>query len=577
MKKTLIYSFFLIVLSIHSQTPTLQWAKKLGDISKNDKGISVSTDQTGNVYSTGCFYGTIDADPSSSVYNLFTSGGWDTYISKLDNNGNFVWAKKIGGVNDDVPTEITTDQSGNSYISGSFSGIVDFDPSSVNTFTLNGVANGENFILKLDANGNFVWVKQFTSTDADFINSITLDATGDLLLAGRLYGIMDFDPSTSSTYTLSNTSVCSFICKITNSGNFVWAKKYGFTLFTGGNGLAHSVKTDSNNNIYTSGYFYGTADFDPSPGAYTLTANGNTQDAYIAKFDANGNLKWANNYGSIYFDDALSSTIDSKGNVYTTGHFGGTADFNPSASATFTIANFNNSNDVYITKVDSLGNFIWAKQIGGNFEDLSNFITSDNSDNIYVCGGFEYICDFNPSTTTTYSLTSNGAKDGFVTKLDENGNFIWNATFGAISGDFASCVKTDNLGSILITGYYERTVDFDPTSSTFNLSGNTGNSDAFVWKLNSVSTDINELLNKNIGVSFKAYPNPANNYITIIPSGNFKNNYTILVCNSLGEVVQSNHVQQGKATINLSDLSSGLYHISIKDDQNISTQKIIIE
>lgn len=578
MRKLLLFIFCASILEIQSQTPNLQWAKKLGDISNSDIGISVGNDLNGNVYSVGSFYGTLDADPSVSNYYLYTSGGWDTYISKLDINGNFVWAKKIGGINDDLPTEIKVDQNGNSFISGNFSGIVDFDPSSTGTYTLNGSGLGENFLLKLDASGNFVWVKQFTSTDLDLINSISLDMAGNLVLAGRLYGVMDFDPSPISSYTLSSSpTVCSFICKLDNNGNFLWAKKYGFSITSSNAGLAHSVKTDANNNIYASGFFYGTADFDPSAASYPLTANGNTQDAYVAKFDSNGNLKWADNFGSIYFDDALSSAIDTKGNVYITGYFGGIADFNPSTTSTFTIANNNSSNDVFVAKVDSSGNFVWAKKIGGDYDDQSNYITTDNSNNVYVSGGFEYICDFDPSNTTTYSLTSNGAKDGFVTKLDENGNFIWNATFGAISSDFASYIQLDNAGSILVTGHYERTVDFDPSSSVFNLSGNTGNSDAFVWKLNSSSTGIYSLGNPNKRFDVLLFPNPAKDVLTIAISGNYSETSIITIQNMLGDEVFKETIETNSKSIDINGLTSGIYFITLTNQEVQSTQKIVIE
>lgn len=572
MKKLILFIASLSALLIQSQTPNLQWAKKLGDISNDDQGISLGNDINGNVYSTGKFYGNIDADPSASTYYLYTSGGWDTYISKLDNSGNFVWAKKIGGINDDVPTEIAVDQSGNSYVSGSFSGVVDFDPSSTGTFTLNGAAFADNFILKLDASGNFVWVKQFSSTGNDIITSITLDNAGKLLCTGRLYGVMDFDPSPVTTFTIYGGGSIPFF-KLDANGNFIWAKTFGGS----SSSSAHGIRSDAQNNIYVSGFYYQAADFDPSASVYSLTAIGNTQDAFVAKFDANGNFKWANSYGSIYFDDAFSSTIDTKGNVYTAGYFAGTADFNPSSTNTYTIANNNSSNDVFVVKVDSLGSFVWAKKIGGDYDDRADYIISDNSNNVYVCGGYEYICDFNPSTTATYSLTSNGAKDGFITKLDENGNFVWNASFGGISEDRVFCVRIDNLGSVISTGLYERTIDFDPSSSIFNLPGNIGNSDAFVWKLNSSSTGVNSLSDPNKKFDILLFPNPTKDLLTIAISGDYFETSIVTIQNTLGEEVLRETIETNSKSINTNNLASGVYFITITNQEVQSTQKIVIE
>lgn len=574
MKKILLSVSCLLVFNTYivSQTPNLQWAKKLGDISNNDQGISVGIDATGNVYSTGKFFGTIDLDPSTSVNNVYTSGDYDIYISKLDASGNFIWGKKIGGTGLDEPTDIAVDAIGNTYISGIFSNTVDFDPS-LNTYSLTEVGSGDNFIVKLDPSGNFIWAKQFGNADFDRCTSITLDPSGNVFATGRLSSLIDFDPSAASTYTLySYPYTSTFVLKLDANGDFIWAKKIGEGT---GAGFGNSITTDQNGNPYITGYFYGTADFDPTATVLNITASGNTQDAYIAKLDINGNLKWAKSFGGNNFDEGTSNTIDSKGNVYTTGYFSGTADFDPSNSTTYSLTSAG-GNDAFVAKLDSLGNFIWASKIGSGFEDGGSSISIGQNDEVYLSGYFVYICDFNPSTSGTYTLTSNGSKDGFINKMDENGNFMWNARFGAISEDRASSISNDNSGNVYITGFYERTTDFDPSSTIFNLSGNTGNSDAFVLKLNDIGTSTSIIKKDSSNDKFSIYPNPSNGFV------NFQSNEdnvsgNIIVTNLLDEIILTTKMASKNTQLNLSDFKKGIYFITIEHNGEVSTKKIIIE
>jgi hypothetical protein len=378
------------------------WAKAIGSAN----GYSIVTDASGNVYTTGSFGGTVDFDPGAGVFNLTSSGGsQDIFISKLDSSGNFVWAKAIGGTNDDRGCSLTLDSLDNVYTTGYFTGTADFDPDSTVIFNLTG---GGMFISKLNSSGNFVWAKAIGSANG---NSIVIDASGNVYTTGHFVGTVDFDPG-AGTYNLTATVGGGlgdiFISKLDNSGNFVWAKGIGG--YNDDYGL--SIALDASANVYTTGWFSATADFDPGTGIFNLTVVGGSSDIFISKLDSSGNFVWAKQIGgSTYNNGGWSIALDALGNVYTTGHFGGTVDFDPGAGV------FNLTvGGVFISKLDSSGNFVWAKATGATGYDRGQSIALNFSGNVYATGFFTGLT----ITFNSITLTNSGSSwsDVFIAKID---------------------------------------------------------------------------------------------------------------------------------------------------------------
>src|SRR4030095_7043697 len=150
--------FFSICIKTNAQSPSYQWVKAIGGTSY-DIGNAIAVDQeTGNVYTTGVFSGTVDFDPGTGTFNITSIGDNDIFILKSNTNGHFIWAKSVGGVINDAGFSIAVDASGNIYVTGQFSRTVDFDPGK-EMFTLTSAALVHIFILKLDNSGNFIWAK----------------------------------------------------------------------------------------------------------------------------------------------------------------------------------------------------------------------------------------------------------------------------------------------------------------------------------------------------------------------------------------------------------------------------------
>ena len=193
MKTKLILLIYLSATSIilNAQNISFVWAKQLGG-SYHDIGYSVVADNSGNVYTTGQFQGTADFDPGTGIFNLVSAGDMDIFICKLNYSGNFIWAKRIGGISADRGTSIAVDAAGDVFITGYFHGTVDFNPG---TWVYNLVSAGgrDIFICKISSSGNFIWAKQIGGSSDDRGLSVTTDLSGNVHASGIFWGTSGID------------------------------------------------------------------------------------------------------------------------------------------------------------------------------------------------------------------------------------------------------------------------------------------------------------------------------------------------------------------------------------------------
>ncbi len=472
MKRTITIITACLLATAVLNAQTYEWAKSIGGMFE-DEGNSISIDASGNVYTTGYFQGTVDFDPGEGTFNLTSAGDKDIFVQKMDNSGNFVWAKNFGGPSADEGNSISIDASGNIYTTGYFHGTVDFDPGA-GMFTLTSAGINDIFVQKMDNSGNFIWAKSIGGTSYDYANSLSIDASGNVYTIGYFQGTVDFDPGEGTFNLTSPGGNISFVLKLDASGNFLWAKAFEGT----GNANDHLITTDDSGNVYATGYFQGTADFDPGIDTYNLTSLGD-YDVYVLKLDESGNFLWAKSFGGVNQEYATSINIDPSGNIYTTGSFVGTADFDP-GDGTYNLTSVS-SYDIFVQKMDASGNFLWAKSFGGTNADYGISVNTDATGNVYTSGVFMETADFDPGEGTV-NFTSAGYFDIFVHKMDASGNLLWVKTFGGTIFDVSSSVNIDASGNVYTTGYFQETVDFDPGEGTDNLTS-AGFNDIFVQKI----------------------------------------------------------------------------------------------
>jgi Secretion system C-terminal sorting domain len=384
-----------------------KWAKKL------DSNLVVNSfvvDHKSNLLITGSFAGTADFDPSTSTSNLTSNGSKDAFILKLDSNGIFVWAKKMGSTGDDGANCITLDLLENIFTTGYFEGTSDFDPNS-GTSNLVSLGSKDIFVSKLDSSGNFLLAKSMGLYGSDVALEIAIDNQNNILTVGAFNSTIDFDPSNSSTNLTPLGTKDVFISKLNASGNFVWAKQFGGTNYAS----SPLIEIDSFDNYYISGDFNGTIDFDPSSGIFNLT-NSNSSNVFITKLNSLGNFIWAKQFGgSIY-----SSALDKFGCIYSIGNFGGTTDFDPGNGICNLTSVGNITGDIFISKLDSSGSFEWAKNFGNTSYFTQGSSISINSKNqIFTTGSYAISIDFDPSPNIYTLNSASGTSDVFVQKLSQ--------------------------------------------------------------------------------------------------------------------------------------------------------------
>ena len=457
--------FSLLLFSITSNSQSYNWAISIGG-NGTDEGKGIAVDGTGNIYVTGVFEDTVDLDPGNGVLTFNNDNYSDAFILKLDSQGNLIWAKSLvcpinGGII--TPLAISLDQSGDLLITGTFGGTADFDPGpnvvnlstpsmsscifvlkltnggeflwvknlgfgrgrSIDTDSYRNVlitgfhketnnsSDYDIFISKLSSNGDSIWTNLLEGTSVNEGYSLRIDGSGNIITTGAFSATLDFDPGSGVALQTSQGLGDFYLAKFTSSGDFTWVK----TLGGYHNDPGFAVTLDGSGNIYTTGFFSGTVDFDPGPNSSNLVSPPGFSSAFLLKMDMNGNFLWAKSLEGNSYSTGMALYSDIYGNIYSCGHFQGTADFDPGTG----IANLtsNGYGDIFFVKLDVNGNMIWAQSIGDTLDDILRSIYVDNLGFIYSTGSFQGTVDFDWGLGIA-SQTSIGEKDIFVFRMSDN-------------------------------------------------------------------------------------------------------------------------------------------------------------
>ena len=486
------FLFFSLAAGAQSSPQYMAWSAGIGGPSV-DYGNSVAVDGTGNVLTTGSFSDSIDVDPGPALYQLFSNGGVDIYLLKHDKTGNLLWGVSFGDIEDDYDNAVTTDASGNIYVTGSFTGTIDADPGP-GVFTL--ASQGTDvFILKLDTNGNFLWAVNVGGYNNDTPQAIATDVAGNVYITGTFQsGDCDMDPGPGIYYLSTMGQFDEFILKLDTNGNFLWARQRvsATNCFSAG----YALDVDASGNVYTTGAFNGTVDFDNGPGVVNLIAQ-DFMDGYMSKLDANGDFVWAKQVSSCNgIDYAKAIILDAAGNIYTAGIFENTCDFDPGpGNINVTAAG---SSDIYISKFNTGGNLVWTKTMGGVSYEYLYSIALNAAGNIYTTGYFNGAADLDPGPGV-YTVNSPLGYETFISVLNNNGDFVQAYALNGNENNAGYAIASDACENIYVTGSFSGTADFEPGSGIFSLTA--VNTDSYILKLSqsywtgNVSTDWHNPLN----------------------------------------------------------------------------------
>ncbi len=478
------YLFILCILifckSSFGQGTNFAWAKNIGTNASNNFS-SMDIDSASNIYATSTYEGLVDFDPGSSTFNLSGQSNFvNFFIVKLNSNGGFVWAKSFGGITGGAgyarATSLKVSNDNHIYITGYYDNNIDFDPNAgVHLETLNKM-----FLAKYDTAGNFIWVK--TTTNGNFeINSVTTDKKNNVYYSGGFWGPIDMDPGIN-VYNISAGNG-TFICKLDSNGNFIWAKNFSPSC------QSKAILTDSVGNVFCTGLFNSTVDFDPSNSSTYYLTSGPPVSAFVSKLDSNGNFIWAKSISNAI---GYSLDTDNLGNLYSTGSFIDTANFDPNVSNFSDIAI--GSEDAFIIKYDINGNFNWAKTIKGTGYQDGFSIHLDNKKNIYTTGmsRFSNSTDLDPNSGIYILQDTIGF--GFLSILDSMGNFVSAKKLPGVIGVRNSILDDNN--NIFMSGYPPQVpVDYNPDTAVYILNPiSTSGFDFYIMKLNSCTPIFDSLM-----------------------------------------------------------------------------------
>jgi len=546
MKKELILTFtFLLLIStvLMAQTLEWQWAAQASGTGY-DCGRDIAVDEYGNTYVTGFFSDTA----IFGLHTLTSDGYFDIFVAKMDATGNWLWATKAGGDNFDGGLGIAI-HNGYCYVSGAFVNSATFGPYSL-------ISNGDDdvFVAKIDTNGNWLWVIQAGGSNVDGSNDIVVDENSNCYVTG-----MFKDTATFGSHSLSsNGEFDIFVAKADANGNWLWATK------AGGSSIDYSeaIGIDDYGNSYVTGNFYESATF----GSYSLTSN-EYFDVFIAKLDADGNWLWATHAGGCGNDRSYAIAIDENSNSYVAGNFYGSATFGDN-----TVISIGDA-DIFISKMDTDGNWLWATNAGGSSNDVGRAIAIDDYDNCYIGGHFQETVTFG-----SHSLVSAGESDVYVAKLNANGNWLWARKAGGNSEDCCYAVAIDDNGNSYSTGFFSGIATFGSYTLT---STNTWDRNVFVAKLGYDTSVDNHVIPINIKLS--NYPNPFNPSTTIEFSMQNDSNVELNIFNIRGQKIKTlthNEFTKGDHSViwngddeSNNPVSSGIYYYILKINDNAEAVK----
>lgn len=573
----LLFAWTFAFLAIHgfAQSPNFQWVNTMGATGL-DAIQSVATDSIGNIYATGYFSGTIDADPGAGVATLSSHGGVDAFVGKFDPSGNLLWAFSYGAGTGDVGYGIAVSPGGNVYVTGYFSGLVDFDPSTgIDTLrNADDPCNTEIYILKVDQNGNHLWVKRIAgiitwcTSATDVGQSIAVDAQENVYVTGQFQGTADFNTSEApgDTFKLRVNGGAMdsdfFILKINASGDFQWVRRADCQL----QDVGYNIHVDEKSGVFVAGVFGDWADFDPGPGTDTIQYIGNW-DMFLLNLNKDGNYRWAHGFGTTGDDRSYGITTDEFGNAYVTGMFWGIMDIDP-GTAVQTIGHPGRYN-IVIAKFDTLGHLGWANALTGpsaGYYRRGNSMSADRDGGIYITGEFSDSMDFNPGTgaADTLWLKSNGASttnDVFIQRYTLTGNMDWTLRIGGTGNDIGTGISVDGNGNIMTCGKFGSTVDFDPGFGTVPRTS-AGSTDGFILKLAPIATGLSQI---DQNMLWELWPNPSKGRLYI--SGPDNSNAVVHVFDLTGHVILKTDFLQQISGIDLTTLPAGMYIVKVITDE----------
>jgi hypothetical protein len=414
----------LCATTASAQTPAHFWSQRFGS-TLTDAGEDVAVDGSGNVFVAGSFSGTVDFGGGP----LTSAGGTDIFLAKYNSNGALQWSQRFGSTGGETALALTVDGAGSVVMVGQFNLTVDFGGG-----PLVSAGGTDVFVAKYTSSGTHQWSQRFGSTSADAAQSVTVDGSNNVIVAGSFALTVDFGGGPLA----SAGGLDIFLAKYNSSGTHQWSQRYGSTVTD----VCSGVASDGVNAVIT-GYFTGTVDFGGGP----LASAGST-DIFLAKYNSAGVHQWSKRFGSTSSDVGYNVAADGSGNIVMAGRFVGTVDFGGGSLVSA------GSTDIVLAKYNSAGTHQWSKRFGGASSDEGLDVALSASGSVFVTGFCSFNVDFGGGPHTA------SIEDIFLAKYNSSGIHQWSQIFGSTDLDHGNGVAVDAAGNAFMTGQFRETVNF---------------------------------------------------------------------------------------------------------------------
>lgn len=332
-----------------------------------DTGNAVTFDTQGNVLVAGLFTGEIMVGSQK----LVGQGSDDAFVAKIGRDGTTVWARRFGGLDSDAAHDVVAGPGGDIFLTGSFKGKV----LAAEDLRLESKGNEDIFVMRLDAAGDLVWLKQFGARWRDFGQRLALDRRGDLVLLTVFTGEVSFGGEILKPEGNQDVAVV----KLNSNGEHIWSRRFGSHFNELGLGLA----VDLAGNIAISGSFDNEITF----GGDKLVGKGES-DVFVARFDPEGKHLWSRAFGSVREDIGYGVGVDKYGNITVGGWFWGTVDFGGGP-----LQAKGQNKDAFLLKLSASGEHIWSKRFGGQDHDQTRGVAVNEDGRAAVAGIFRFALD----------------------------------------------------------------------------------------------------------------------------------------------------------------------------------------
>lgn len=480
-----IFLIFILAITfsykLHAQSATtadsldLLWAKSIGG-TKEDKSTKMAKDSQNNIYITGTFEGQINLLEINTT--LTSNGEKDILLVKYNSKGQLLRATSYGSTFDDLSNDITIDDNDNVYLAGftekksAFVGYEEIEK--------------DMFWSQFDKDLKKLQDKIIGSKADEEILSINVDSQNSIVVVGYFRNDINFDSTRKDLYFATKGYSDTFFAKYNAQGICKWVKTINLRVIE----MVIKTRLDKDDNIIIAGEFISTCDFDPSNSQSFLTSKNFSTDIFVAQYTNDGNFKSANMLGSTGMEKLYDLQIDRQQNIILCGRYSGLVDFDWSDNQQTLIVKKSES---FLASYSKTNSFNFVKTFNAIYSDRNNpHIIVDYDNNIYICGTYLDQAIFNNDNNKSFTITSAGGSDIYITKYNTAGNLQYTQSLGYNENEtFTSAVSIND--TLIVSGYFTNNSILSTTNYEAVFTGK-GETDILIFALNTQPNSINNKL-----------------------------------------------------------------------------------